>query len=188
MRSTALRLWGRQTPVAFCILLLASLCVPAKAGTDANPRLAPAEASSKESHNHRHARHRVAVRKVSIRNHRHLHHRIAADSRPPSPGDRQTGKATWYGGKHVGHRTANGERFDPNELTAAHATLPLNTEVRVVNLTNGKVVVVRINDRNRLASDRIIDLSPRAADALGMRHSGVAMVAVEVTHRVQDTR
>jgi rare lipoprotein A len=93
--------------------------------------------------------------------------------------DRQVGEASWYGREHVGRRTATGERFDPEQLTAAHPTLPLNTTVRVKNLINGLVVLVRINDRSAQSGHRIIDLSPRAADALDMKRAGVAPVVVE---------
>lgn len=94
-------------------------------------------------------------------------------------GERQVGQASWYGQEHIGRRTATGERFDPDLLTAAHPTLPLNTTVRVKNLANGRVVTVRINDRSAQTGHRIIDLSPRAADLLDMRRAGVAPVAVE---------
>lgn len=94
-------------------------------------------------------------------------------------GDRQVGQASWYGPRHIGHRTTSGERFDPDKLTAAHPSLPMNTRVRVQNLANGRAVTVRINDRSGQTGDRIIDLSPRAADILGMRSAGVAHVTVE---------
>ena len=91
------------------------------------------------------------------------------------------GKASYYGmgDGFAGRKTANGEIFDPNQLTAAHRTLPLGTRVRVTNLDNGKQVVVRINDRGPYVSWRIIDLSVAAARQLGMMHSGVANVKLE---------
>ncbi|MDX2097619.1 MAG: septal ring lytic transglycosylase RlpA family protein [Leptolyngbyaceae cyanobacterium bins.59] len=77
------------------------------------------------------------------------------------------GLATWYGPGFVGNRTANGEIFNPNALTAAHRSLPFGTEVRVTNPRNGRSVIVRINDR--LGDPRIvIDLSQGAARAIGM--------------------
>ena len=89
------------------------------------------------------------------------------------------GWATWYGGKRWhGRRTASGERFDRQALTAAHLTLPLGTRVRVVNVTNGREVWVRINDRGPKAGKYIIDVSEAAAERLGMRRAGRARVAL----------
>lgn len=88
----------------------------------------------------------------------------------------QQGEASWYGPNFVGRPTANGETFDPWQLTAAHRTLPFDTRVRVVNLDTGRSVVVRINDRGPFADDRIIDLSQAAAEAVGMIATGVAPV------------
>lgn len=88
----------------------------------------------------------------------------------------QVGLASWYGNAHAGHKTASGELFNPNEMTAAHRTLPLGTMVRVTNVENGRAVTVRINDRGPMAERRIIDPSRAAADALGFRASGTAQV------------
>jgi rare lipoprotein A len=85
-----------------------------------------------------------------------------------------SGIASWYGSVRQGHHTANGERFDKDELTAAHRTLPFGTMVRVVDVNSGKSVIVRINDRGALFPDRVIDLSSAAADDLGILRSGVA--------------
>lgn len=90
------------------------------------------------------------------------------------------GKASWYGPGFHGRKTASGERFDQNELTAAHPTLPFDTKVRVTNEHNGRSVVVRINDRGPYAERRVIDLSKGAAKAVGMLKSGVAPVSIEV--------
>ena len=91
----------------------------------------------------------------------------------------QHGLASWYGGKRwQGRRTASGERFDGQALTAAHKTLPLGSRVRVVNLGNGRAVTVRINDRGPFTPQLIIDLSEAAAERLGMRHTGRAQVAL----------
>jgi rare lipoprotein A len=92
----------------------------------------------------------------------------------------ETGYASWYGGKFQGRKTANGEIFDTNQLTAAHRTLPFGTLVKVTNMGNGLSVTVRINDRGPFVEGRIIDLSRAAADAIGMMGSGVAYVSVEV--------
>lgn len=92
---------------------------------------------------------------------------------------RAEGKASYYGRAHHGNKTASGERFDQNALTAAHRTLPFGTMVRVTNLDNGQSVVVRINDRGPFARGRIIDVSRKAAEALDMIRSGVVPVRVE---------
>ena len=90
------------------------------------------------------------------------------------------GRASWYGPKFAGRPTANGEIFDPNQLTAAHKTLPFGTMVRVYNLDNGSSVVVRINDRGPFKPGRIIDLSRAAAENIEMIGSGTAQVRLEL--------
>src|SRR5262245_10647377 len=95
----------------------------------------------------------------------------------------ETGRASWYGKAHQGKRTANGERFDMNALTAAHRTLPFGTVVRVKDLKSGKSVKVRINDRGPYRKDRIIDLSYAAAKELGILSRGTARVEVTVIDR-----
>ncbi len=92
------------------------------------------------------------------------------------------GIASWYAGKFQGRLTANGETYDTNQLTAAHKELPFNTIVRVTNELNGRVVVVRINDRGPFVEGRIIDLSRAAADILGMTAAGIAPVTLEIMH------
>lgn len=92
---------------------------------------------------------------------------------------KQEGRASWYGPRFHGRRTANGERYDKNALTAAHRSLPLSSFVRVTNLTNQKSVIVRINDRGPFRRGRIIDVSQAAAKVLGLQHSGVAKVEVQ---------
>ncbi|PTU76310.1 septal ring lytic transglycosylase RlpA family protein [Pseudomonas mangrovi] len=94
-------------------------------------------------------------------------------------GSSETGKASWYGPQHHGKRTASGERFDQNALTAAHRELPFGSRVRVTNLNNDRSVVVRINDRGPYARGRIIDVSRAAAQALDMVRAGVVPVRVE---------
>ncbi len=91
----------------------------------------------------------------------------------------QQGMASWYGPGFAGRRTANGEVFDPSQLTAAHKELPFNTMVRVHNLDNGRSVVVRINDRGPFVHGRIIDLSRAGAEQIGMIGSGTARVRLE---------
>lgn len=90
----------------------------------------------------------------------------------------ETGIASWYGPQFHQQRTANGEIFDMNEITAAHPILPMPSYVEVTNLNNGRQLVVRINDRGPFAKDRIIDLSRRAAQLLGFDQSGTAPVRV----------
>lgn len=92
-------------------------------------------------------------------------------------GHRQIGTAAWY--SLEGSRTASGERMDGARATAAHRSLPLLSYARVTNLANGRSVVVEINDRGPLSHRFIIDLSPRAAAAIGMIRRGVAEVAVQ---------
>ncbi|MBN2200499.1 septal ring lytic transglycosylase RlpA family protein [bacterium] len=109
---------------------------------------------------------------------------------PLPPDDRQTpkqrdiayGKASYYGtgdGFH-GKKTASGEIFDRNKLTAAHRTLPFGTRCRVTNRSNGRSVVVRINDRGPFVKGRIIDLSWAAAKRIGAERAGVVNVKLEV--------
>lgn len=92
----------------------------------------------------------------------------------------ETGIASWYGDKFHGNRTANGEAFDMNTISAAHRTLPLPSMVRVTNLENGRALNVRVNDRGPFARGRIIDVSRRAAQLLGFERKGTAMVRVEI--------
>jgi rare lipoprotein A len=92
----------------------------------------------------------------------------------------QWGLASWYGDEFHGKKTANGEIFDTNTLTAAHKTLPFNTLVKVTNLYNQKSTTVRINDRGPFRKGRIIDLSHAAAQELDMLDSGVIPVRLEV--------
>lgn len=92
----------------------------------------------------------------------------------------EVGVASWYGGKFHGRKTASGEVFDKNLLTAAHKTLPLPVIAKVTNLANGRSVKVRINDRGPFSRGRLIDLSQAAAKKLGFIHHGTAKVRVEV--------
>jgi rare lipoprotein A len=92
-------------------------------------------------------------------------------------GSSQFGKAAWY--DLVGKQTASGEILDTVTATAAHRSLPLASYAKVTNLDSGRSVIVKINDRGPYTRGRIIDLSPRAADALDMKRAGVAAVVVE---------
>ena len=90
----------------------------------------------------------------------------------------RTGKASWYGQRYHGRTTASGSRFDMNAMTAAHRSLPFGTRVRVTNLANRRSVVLTINDRGPYTGGRIIDVSRRAAEILGMVRKGVVRVRV----------
>ncbi|MWV29125.1 septal ring lytic transglycosylase RlpA family protein [Erythrobacter sp. GH3-10] len=88
------------------------------------------------------------------------------------------GHASYYGTELAGNRTANGEIFDPHQLTAAHRTLPLGSEVRVTNPRNDQSVIVRINDRGPYHGNRVIDLSYAAAQEIGLIRSGTGRVSL----------
>ncbi len=92
----------------------------------------------------------------------------------------ETGEASYYGKKFNGRRTANGEKYNMYALTAAHVSYPFNTIIRVTNLENNKIVIVRINDRYPTSGKRIIDLSYEAAKTIGMIKSGTAEVRLDV--------
>lgn len=94
--------------------------------------------------------------------------------------DALEGKIAYYGHKFAGRKTASGQRFNPNELTMAHKTLPFGSQVRVTNLKNNKSVMVRVNDRGPTTPDRIGDLSLAAARKIGMVRSGVVEAKLEV--------
>jgi rare lipoprotein A len=89
------------------------------------------------------------------------------------------GLASWYGPRFHKKRTSSGERYNMHQLTAAHKTLPLFTRVLVTNLSNGKQVIVKINDRGPFIKNRIIDLSYAAAKKLGMVRGGTALVSIK---------
>ena len=100
---------------------------------------------------------------------------------------KQKGAASYYADRFHGRKTASGERYNKQALTAAHRTLPLGTRVRVTNAKNGKSVVVKINDRGPFGKGRILDLSREAAEELRMIRSGVARVQLEVLSSEGDT-
>ncbi len=91
----------------------------------------------------------------------------------------QTGTASWYGRQFHGRKTASGDTFDMNGLTAAHRSLPLNCFIRVTNKTNGQSVIVKVNDRGPFHGNRVLDLSYGAAKQLGITNSGTAKVSIE---------
>ena len=106
---------------------------------------------------------------------------IQGDARPrgEQPVFEQRGEASWFGDAVEGATGAGGERVDPDRLIAGHPTLPFDSRVRVTNLDNGRSVVVEIIDRGPTVEGRVIDLSRRAAEALGMVELGTAPVKVE---------
>ena len=90
------------------------------------------------------------------------------------------GLAAYYSNRLNGRKTASGQIFDQNALTGAHPTLPFSTKVKVTNTTNGRSVVVRINDRGPMQPGRVIDLTRAAADKLAMLRAGLVPVKLEV--------
>lgn len=96
----------------------------------------------------------------------------------------QAGIASWYGPRFHGRRTASGERFDQNKMTAAHRTLRFGSRVVVTHVKNGRKIEVKINDRGPYLRGRIIDVSRAAAAELGMKHAGLARVQVRPVHPV----
>jgi rare lipoprotein A (peptidoglycan hydrolase) len=119
---------------------------------------------------------------------RHAAHASPDTARLPPPdryigplqviGRPEIGAAAWYGGRHLGRRTASGERLDAVHATAAHRSLPLHSLVRVTNLSNGRSVVARITDRGPVSRSLLIDVSPSVAAGLDMKHSGIVTVEV----------
>jgi peptidoglycan lytic transglycosylase len=108
---------------------------------------------------------------------------VFIDPAGKKPGSILHGVASWYGTVFNGRKTASGEVYDMNALTACHPTLPFGSKVRVVDTRNHRSVVVRINDRGYLPGKRIIDLSYAAAKKLHMEKSGLAEVRIEVLSR-----
>ena len=101
----------------------------------------------------------------------------ASDKPAAGPQDGSYGLASYYS---YDPKTASGEKFDPNELTAAHRTLPFGTRVRITNVATGKAVTVRVNDRGPFVPGRVVDVSRSAAESLGMVGKGVAKVKLDV--------
>ena len=138
-----------------------------------SPKLALSKHSKHRTALHSVRRGHPAKKKVPDKN--PLDHRRAAVT------SIQHGKASYYGDSALnGHRTASGERFSQDELTAAHRSLPFGTRIRVINLANQRQVVVRVNDRGPFVKGRIIDLTTAAAQRMGMTKQGVAHVRLEV--------
>lgn len=104
-----------------------------------------------------------------------------------SEGFTQRGKASWYGKKFHGRKTANGEIYDMFDMTAAHKTLPLPTILSVKNLENGKSIIVRVNDRGPFVGERILDLSYAAAQQLDIIQDGTALVEIKALNKNSQT-
>ena len=105
---------------------------------------------------------------------------VAHLNQPVKPIKTWVGNASWYGPGFNGRKTANGEPFDCEALTAAHPNLPFGSFVRVVNIRSGQFELVRINDRGPYQEDREIDVSYRVARKIGLIHSGVSQVRLEL--------
>jgi rare lipoprotein A len=118
--------------------------------------------------------------------HRHQPRRLAAlDIRRPASAPSSFTKPTTQGVASFysdDQETASGEKFDKHELTAAHPTLPFGTRLRVTNVSTGRSVTVRVNDRGPYVQGRVVDVSYSAAEALGMVHTGIANVRLDVVH------
>ena len=97
------------------------------------------------------------------------------------------GEASWYGPGFDGKKTASGDIFDDSKLTAAHKTIPLGSKAKITNLTNGKTVEVKINDRGPFIEGRIVDLSHAAAKSLGIIERGIAKVQIDLLSEVMST-
>jgi rare lipoprotein A len=117
-----------------------------------------------------------------------IHRKKIQVAKPPSIGASEEGIASWYGNPYHGRRAANGEIYDMEKLTAAHRTLPFETWVRVKNLTNDKVIDVRIQDRGPFINGRIIDLSRAAARAIDLIGPGTARVRVTIIRAPEYTQ
>jgi rare lipoprotein A len=102
---------------------------------------------------------------------------LATNKRAAGTAGAMSGIASFYS---EDSQTANGEKFDGHQLTAAHRTLPFGTRVRITNVTNGRSVTVRINDRGPFVPGRVVDVSTSAAETLGMTERGIAKVKLEV--------
>ncbi len=111
---------------------------------------------------------------------------VKEGKKPLSPDEQMIGYASWYGPGFHGKKTANGEEYDQDLMTAAHKLLPMNTWVKVTNMENNKSVVIRINDRGPYKKNRIIDLTRKAATELGFKDQGTARVSLEILKFPED--
>jgi rare lipoprotein A len=151
-----------------------SACSQTSAGTGNSSVLAALQQPSAQAETTR--------KRVARTRHRQTPHRQVTNRQTPKPTKvasltTSDGIASYYS---QGSRTASGEKFNPRELTAAHPTLPFGTRVRVTNVSTGRTVTVRINDRGPFIRGRVIDVSHSAAESLGMVGRGVAKVKLDV--------
>jgi rare lipoprotein A len=184
----------RQTIGISLALLMASAAAVAKTPERSASFLStPSSNADPEKAENRPGRSRLAHRVAHVRARPRLalhrcgwprrRYNVASGSADPEPEPTRAteaieiGQAAWY--DLVGRRTSSGERLDVTTATAAHRFLPLGSRAKVTDLDTGHSVIVKINDRGPYRRRFIIDLSPRAADQLGIRHAGVAAVAVE---------
>jgi rare lipoprotein A len=171
--------WQRLLCVGFCAVALSSAACRAQ-GDESSPTALAAKkhvAKSNTAKSHQPVKSRATAAKARLRAVAAAKPAKPVRSRERKPG--QVGYASWYGGERNGMSMASGGRFNENDLTAAHRTLPLDSRARVTNMVNGRSVTVRITDRGPSRQGRIIDLSQSAADELGMRNTGVTRVHVE---------
>jgi rare lipoprotein A len=171
MRGRASSAWGRFAPVVACAALCFSLAncannghIDPRYGVEPNARLVEPGNPVPKGGGRVGSPYIVAGRVYVPQDNPHY---------------RADGVASWYGSDFHGRSTANGEIFDAEAITAAHPTLPLPSYVRVTNLSNGRSLIVRVNDRGPYAGNRIIDVSKHAAYLLGFTVSGTAWVRVE---------
>jgi rare lipoprotein A len=149
----------------------------AKPGSLVSTEAVPAQAETARAPTRRVASSAVHKRVAAIKKHKKM--RLAAVKPTPETPDGR-GVASFYS---TGVKTANGERFDPNELTAAHRTLPFGTRLRVTDIATGQSVTVRINDRGPYIAGRTVDLSQGAAESLGIVNRGIAKVKVDIVEK-----
>ena len=170
--------------VATAALMTGALPASAAAWTCQGPAYACGAPASHQTAAKSRIAHRASKAKVAYRSHRRNYAeaptRTRKSYRVASAGGSYSGKASYY---WQGQQTASGARFNPSAMTAAHRTLPCGTRVRVTNRSNGRSVVVTINDRGPFTGGRIIDLSRAAAQAISMTGAGVASVSLEVLGR-----
>jgi rare lipoprotein A len=146
-----------------------------------------ASAKSKHRHHHKHHHHHAAKKAAAETNPFEANASIgpfapftAPAAAPASRGGRSFSGVASYYGNEAGNRTASGQRFNQNAMTAAHRSLPFGTKLRVTNVDSGRSVTVRVNDRGPYVQGRVVDVSYSAADALGMVGKGVAKVKLDV--------
>jgi len=178
--------------LSLAVLLVASTAVMAKQTQSADQQPRPSVKSkptkSAAAVTRTAAKRSHAVRPAGRAGHRREEASQDAAALPPADqhvgavqiaGQREIGAAAWYGGRHIGNRMANGERLDAVRATAAHRSLPMHSLVRVTNIHNGRAVIAKITDRGPVSQRLLIDLSPRAADVLDMKRSGIVTVSIE---------